>query len=87
MTNGKYYVEPQYWGHWPKTLVVHHKASGGVDETRKYAHVGSCEVTRNHPDTSCFMWQCSECGEHFSTCQQPKHCPSCGRAVSRVEER
>lgn len=41
----------------------------------------TCEVARDNPLTSDFAFRCKSCGEHFSTCGEPRYCPSCGARV------
>lgn len=43
----------------------------------------TCEVAEDNQYTSDFAFACKSCGEHFSTCGEPKYCPSCGRRLVR----
>lgn len=43
----------------------------------------TCEVKDDNRWTSDFAYVCCACGEHFSTCDKPNYCPSCGARVVR----
>lgn len=45
----------------------------------------TCEVVGDNPYTSDFNYRCMACGEHFSTCGEPKYCPGCGGRIEHVK--
>lgn len=45
----------------------------------------TCEVVRDNPFASDFKYRCMACGEHFSTCGEPKYCPGCGGRIEHVK--
>ena len=55
---------------------VHKRLADLIDPT--------CEVKDDNRLTSDFAYVCRSCGEHFSTCNKPNYCPSCGARV--IEE-
>lgn len=42
----------------------------------------TCEIKDDNRWTSDFAYVCRACGEHFSTCNQPRFCPHCGARVT-----
>lgn len=44
----------------------------------------TCEVAYENPFASDFKYRCMACGEHFSTCDEPKYCPGCGGRIEHV---
>lgn len=45
----------------------------------------TCEAAYENPFASDFNYRCMACGEHFSTCGEPKYCPGCGRRIEHVK--
>ena len=45
----------------------------------------TCEAAYDNPFASDFNYRCMACGEHFSTCGEPKYCPGCGRRIEHVD--
>lgn len=45
----------------------------------------TCEATYDNPFASDFNYMCMACGEHFSTCGEPRYCPGCGRRIEHVK--
>lgn len=41
----------------------------------------TCEIARDNRFASDFDYICKACGEHFSTCGEPRYCPHCGSRV------
>ena len=45
----------------------------------------TCEAAYDNPFASDFNYRCMACGEHFSTCGEPRYCPGCGRRIEHVK--
>lgn len=45
----------------------------------------TCEAAHDNPFASDFNYRCMACGEHFSTCGEPRYCPGCGRRIEHVK--
>lgn len=45
----------------------------------------TCEAAYDNPFASDFNYRCMACGEHFSTCGEPKYCPGCGGRIEHVK--
>ena len=45
----------------------------------------TCEAAHDNPFASDFNYRCMACGEHFSTCGEPKYCPGCGGRIEHVK--
>jgi hypothetical protein len=45
----------------------------------------TCEAAYGNPFASDFNYRCMACGEHFSTCGEPKYCPGCGGRIEHVK--
>ncbi len=45
----------------------------------------TCEAAYSNPFASDFNYRCMACGEHFSTCGEPKYCPGCGGRIEYVK--
>ena len=45
----------------------------------------TCEAAYDNPFASDFNYRCMACGEHFSTCDEPKYCPGCGGRIEHVK--
>ena len=45
----------------------------------------TCEIKDDNRWTSDFAYVCRACGEHFSTCGEPRYCPGCGRRIEHVK--
>ena len=56
---------------------VSRRVAGLIDPT--------CKVKNDNRLTSDFNYRCMACGEHFSTCGEPKYCPGCGRRIEHVK--
>lgn len=52
-----------------------------ADVSRRVADLidPTCEVKDDNRLASDFAYVCRSCGEHFSTCNKPNYCPSCGQ--------
>lgn len=86
----EFFVERQYWTHWPKVLLMCRKRSYGIERKRYVPDKGKCEVEGfddgmdEGMDGHWFAyapptWFLS-CG-HEAHGQRPSYCPVCGRKV------
>ena len=66
----------------------------GIDHMRSWCDVferladlidTTCEAAYDNPFASDFNYRCMACGEHFSTCDEPKYCPGCGGRIEHVK--
>lgn len=54
-----------------------------TDVSRRVADLidPTCNVKDDNRWSSDFDYVCRDCGEHFSTCDEPRYCPGCGARV------
>ena len=80
----EFFVERQYWNHWPKVLLMCHKHGDGIERRRYVPDKGTCEVEGStklgfepyyEHDLSCGHTVTSEWSE------PPRFCPECGAKV------
>ena len=83
----EYFVERQYWTHWPKTLLMCRKHGEGIEHRRYVPDKGTCKVESSQlneyghaPQASDYTFELS-CGHSVTWDDQPDYCPWRGRRV------
>lgn len=77
----EFYVERQYWAHWPKVLLMCRKCGNGI-ERRRYVHEKTCHPRRTvvYEGTPFQRWlyHCPNSDSDYAMDWTPSFCPECG---------
>ena len=85
-----FFVERQYWAHWPKVLLMCRKHGDGIERKRYVPDKGTCEVIGfddGYDEGLDGEWFALAPATWFLSCdheahgRRPSYCPVCGRKV------